>query len=234
MTQNQIAYHNMKENRRANVAKEVELNRHNLATEEAARVSNSNTSTRNANDFYIQTGQLAETKRNNLANEAEKIRSNTVNEMLTYYGKQIEKQNADTKWYEAESGRINAQANMSNAITNAGQLTEQNRTNLANEAIKQQQLEETHRANVEGENIKRFQAATGYQTTTDSNTISQQNADTNTFNANETKRNNLVRNYTDILNLMHDIDIDTVNAQTNAQANMSKPFRFGGSLGGIK
>lgn len=61
MTRNQIAYWELQESKRANLAKEAELNRSNLAKEE-------------------------ETKRSNLAKETEKVRSNRAEETLRHTG----------------------------------------------------------------------------------------------------------------------------------------------------
>lgn len=68
MTQNQIAYQANLENKRANLARESEAHRSNVANEEENK------------RFHKES--VAETKRSNLAREGETNRSNLANEML--------------------------------------------------------------------------------------------------------------------------------------------------------
>lgn len=90
MTQNQIAFYNAVENVRHNKATEFETNRSNVARETETHRSN----------VAVET----ETHRHNVVTENETTRHNKVSEAIG--------------WHQAQSQRINANANMMNAKTN--------------------------------------------------------------------------------------------------------------------
>lgn len=79
MTRNQIAYWEMMENRRSNLAKERETNRSNLANE---RETNRSNLAREAETMRNNLVVSAETNRANLAREAETNRNNLINESI--------------------------------------------------------------------------------------------------------------------------------------------------------
>lgn len=77
MTANQIAYQQLEETRRSNLAREAEANRSNVAKE-------LETNRANVTKERQQFAELQETRRSNLAKEAETQRTNRVNEDIGY------------------------------------------------------------------------------------------------------------------------------------------------------
>lgn len=77
MTANQIAYQQLEETRRSNLAKEAEANRSNVAKE-------LETNRANQAKERLQNAELVETKRSNFAKESETERTNRVNEDIGY------------------------------------------------------------------------------------------------------------------------------------------------------
>lgn len=132
MTANQIAWQNMLENKRANVAKEGETKRHNVVTEVETGRHNKSTES-------LGFSNLSELGRHNLQTEAvnwynaqEINRANQANEAIKWHGLAnqqaelgIKQQEADTKRYSAEAQKEHWK----------GQRDETKRSNLENEAI---------------------------------------------------------------------------------------------------
>lgn len=245
MTQNQINYWKHKEESRANRAGERELNRHqveveketnrhNLATEEAARQSNQIASTKSMLEHESRTGNLAETKRSNLVNEAIKSEGN-----------RIASDNAFSNRLNAYANLQNADSNSMNAQTNAFSANELLRSNLANEALQTQRNEEQHRANVASENNQKLGILTSYSNRSQTNAIGQGNLEVNRYEAatrrqqaDETKRNNLMNQQLKSAELQHNINIDTKRLQhqiqTDTTGNLLRPFRIGISTQNIR
>lgn len=88
MTRNQIAYHTMKENQRANRVNEIENRRHNVAGEkETARhnvATEAETNRHNVRTEDLSFDTLAETTRHNTATETETSRHNKHQEIIGY------------------------------------------------------------------------------------------------------------------------------------------------------
>lgn len=236
MTQNQLTYWANQENKRHNLATEREIKRGNLAQERIKSESNTITRERNVNDLNLGNANLAETIRSHRTDEAERNRNNIVNNYLQGWLNAIKER-------EAESGRITAEANRSqaasaamNAQTNRLNYAELNRSNLAQEVLKMEAQEEAKRTNIANENIKRFQNATGRET-------GKQNANTQRMGQEETqrhqiateneqKRNNLINQAIKTAELQHSINIDTANVKNNSLRNLTSPLRLSIPLGG--
>lgn len=77
MTKNQIEYWNLQENKRANLARELETNRANRAREGID-------SSYYQGQLQLRSQELGETRRSNLSREAELYRSNVAREMETH------------------------------------------------------------------------------------------------------------------------------------------------------
>lgn len=88
MTQNQIAYWNMVENHRANLAKEQETHRSNVTNERLQSTNLSEIARSNAAKELLQLMGLQETTRSNMARESETSRHNQRAEMLELYSAQ--------------------------------------------------------------------------------------------------------------------------------------------------
>lgn len=231
MTSNQIAYWTLEETKRANLAKERENNRTNLANEEIKRQSNQITQS-------LGYGNLAETRRANQAKETELNRHQVRTENQKDVDQAIESAKTAILQQNADTNSYNALINAKNAATNAGMLAETQRTNYANEQIKQQNVEELARHNKKDEDIRRFVNATGYATSANQANASlanasanQQNADTRVAEYQETRRKNLVDQYLRSLSLQHEIENDEAKLKQGYVQNM-KPnvgLRIGGS-----
>lgn len=153
MTSNQIAYWNLREQHRANVAKEAENTRANKARESIQAATNQI-------NLDLGKGNLAESVRSNRVKEGENERSHKAQEALSSWVNYLSEQRIPIEKYNAESNRFNASANLSNAATRQAELVETNRTNLEQERLKQEAQEEIQRHNREGENLQRFRDVT--------------------------------------------------------------------------
>lgn len=203
MTSNQIAYWTLEETKRANLAKEKELNRHQVADEKIRDKTNRITEN---------LGQLnySESVRSHTTDESERNRANLAKEALTAESNAINYGNLQSRIYEAGSGRIQAQAAASNAATRAGELVESNRTNLANENLKQQQIDELSRHNFREENLTQFRDIRSTSTantnaTTNRGQLEEQSLHNRLTEA-ETKRNNLTNQYLESLRQQFNIE----------------------------
>lgn len=236
MTQNQLTYWANMENKRHNLATEREIKRGNLAQEAIKRDTNAITQQRNVNDYNLGNANLGETIRSHKVDEIERNRNNVVNNYLQGWLNAIREQ-------EAESGRITAKANQSqaasaamNAQTNRLNYAELNRSNLAQEVLKREAQEEVKRANIEGENIKRFQNATSRETgiqNANTQRMGQQETQRHQIaTETETKRNNLINQATKLAELQNEITIDTANVKNNSLRNLTSPLRLSIPLGG--
>lgn len=170
MTQNQIAYWNLRETERADRAKEQENTRTNKANEKIK-------SDANAINLSIGSTANAETMRANLARELENNRSNLANEEIKRIQNAIKlidtalkSREIDIKQGELGLGYANLSELTRSHLANEGltqqQITETNRSNLAKEYETHRtnlaKEKEQNRSNVSNENIARFGAATGY------------------------------------------------------------------------
>lgn len=168
MTANQIAWQNMLETRRANVARELETNRSNVARE---------TETNRAN-----VAKEGETKRHNVATEVEAGRHNRSTESLGFSNlSELGRHNLQTEavnWYNAQEVKRANQANeaikwlgLGNQQIELG-IKQQDADTREFSAQSQKehwegQREETHRSNVSNEAIQEFRnilASTELQT----------------------------------------------------------------------
>lgn len=219
------------------MAMEKETKRGNMAQERIKADTNTITRERNLNDYGLGLANLSETTRSHKVDESERERNNIVNNYLQGWLNAIKEQ-------EAESGRITAKANQSqaasaamNAQTNRLNYAELNRSNLAQEVLKQEAQAEVKRANVANENIKRFQNATNYGT-------NRKNADTQRMGQEETqrhqlateqeqKRSNLINQALKSAELQNQINIDTANVKNNSLRNLTSPLRLSIPLGGL-
>lgn len=107
-----------------------ETGRHNLATESQAKNELAETNRHNIVTENVSKSALAESKRHNVATEKqakatlkETKRSNKANESIKRTGNAIQKQNANTNAYNAQTNR--AKANAEIALTNAKQQAQQ-------------------------------------------------------------------------------------------------------------
>lgn len=82
MTQNQISYWKLQEEKRSNVAKETETHRSNRVNEEIANFRNLEEQRHNQASEAIQNLDLEERARHNTVSEGEALRSNLANEYL--------------------------------------------------------------------------------------------------------------------------------------------------------
>lgn len=230
MTQNQLTYWQNQENKRHNLATEKELSRTNRANENIKAETNSITSLRNQRDYELGIANLGETTRSHKTDEAERQRNNIVNNYLQGWLNAIKEK-------EAESGRMTAQANLSqaasaamNAQTNRLNYAELNRSNLAQEVLKREAQAEQARTNLENENIKRFQNVTNRETgkqNANTQRMSQQETQRHQIvTENETKRNNLINQALKTAELQNDINIDTANVKNNSLRNLTSPLRL--------
>lgn len=159
MTANQINYWRLQEDKRSNVAREVETHRTNVSNEDISR-------TKVANDLYLGKRNAAENERHNRVGEIETNRANLAREAENYrsnLARETENYRSNTA-RERETFRHNLQdeANKRSQIgLGYAQLAEENRSNLAKEAeIHRSNLadeSERHRSNMENESIKRWE-----------------------------------------------------------------------------
>lgn len=145
MTRNQIEYWSLQETKRANQAREKELNRHQVVMEGLQREQTHLT-------YNLGLRTLGETIRSNQAREAETNRHNLAMEGLQAQQNELGWYNASIAQYNAETNRLNAGTNAYVASIQAGQLAELQRHQQATEALQLQNQEETARANKAREN----------------------------------------------------------------------------------
>lgn len=155
-----LGYDNLAETNRSNVAREIETNRHNLATEgytaQELGIKQQDADTRQQ-QLSINWANLAEQSRANRANESlalqrlnEDYRANTAKETTNAYTalisskqQQTAETQAQTQQYKAETERMQLNE------TNRANLVKENETNRHNLAVEQ----ETKRANVINQSI---------------------------------------------------------------------------------
>ena len=144
MTRNQLEYRAQNEAKRANLTREQETQRANMAGEEIQR-------TKGLRDYMVSLSNLREAERSNRAREAENLRSNLAREAETH------RYNVE---YLGESKRHSlATENIArmNVALGYSQLAEQSRHNVQQEVeLKRSNIAkeaETHRANLRGEEL---------------------------------------------------------------------------------
>lgn len=213
MTTNQIAFWNLEETKRANRAREAELNRHQLADESIrTRTNDVNLYLGNLQN-QLGKEQLLETVTANRNKEKENTRSNRASEDIRRVSNLLTADSIAVARRNAEINAINAATSQMEAATHAGQLVEANRTNLANEAIKQANVEELQRSNLAREQQNRFDSAVSAANQgTDVQTRQQTQRETSQHNR-TTERYDLYRTYLDSLRLQNDVNLGT--ARTN-------------------
>lgn len=186
MTRNQLAYWELRENKRAhrsqeaetkraNLAREAETHRNNLAVEQETNRANLARERQNAINSDRQNTQffasLAETKRAN--QEREKIsyaqlketnRSNLANEQIARYNAISSRMNVletmrTNQAKEAQSFlnyTESVRSNKAKELIQRASLSETRRSNIANEDLRINTLQETIRSNKAREDISRF------------------------------------------------------------------------------
>lgn len=118
MTHNQINYWTLQESKRSNKAKEVETNRHNVATETQS------------------SRELAETERSNRARESENYRHNFATETESArHNVSTERQTANDLLEKSRSNRAQEALKHEYNLVKASDVAEKNRANLAKEVI---------------------------------------------------------------------------------------------------
>lgn len=234
MTQNQIAYHNLKETQRSNLEKERETRQHNRAQEEIGREGNRLTEKRDNQTYMYNMGNLEESTRSHKVAEAENERSHRANENLTSFSNATARMHLSIDQQNADSNTRNASTNAWNAAINEFAAKEKKRDNLINESIAARNLQETERSHKENENIQRFANVTNYATKAQGNV--------NTANYNdavnqhyvrqdaEQKRKDLVDEYIDSLRLQHDVENDTAKLQQGYIVNMKPNVSIRGGI----
>lgn len=123
MTQNQIRYQELQENKRHNLISEHETGRHNAVTEQLQHRELDETVRTHQVNEGIAMFNANETKRSNVARELETSRSNLARERET---------NRSNLAKEAETNR----ANLATEQIRRDELTEKNRHNVADETIR--------------------------------------------------------------------------------------------------
>lgn len=197
MTTNQIAYWNMRENRRNNQVVAKETNRHNLAMENLQLGANQETARSNKAKEGLTLQQNIEKERSNKANEAigaanvvvregelaETTRSHQANENINLMNL------AETQRHNIRTENITAAYNAESIRVQDERNREVKRDNLINEKERFRHdfntEQETNRTNVENENIKRLSALSGLR----SGSASQKGASTNAMLADFTMGN---------------------------------------------
>lgn len=171
MTKNELAYWDLQESKRSNLARETETNRNNVAVEN-------------------------ETKRANLAREKETNRSNQVREIQNRldsersfrlqtatldqrkYEFYVNSQLANRQQVEIERSHRESEAvQRQQALTQSSAQQESRRTNLANEQIKRDQLEVTIGQNRVSNSQRAYDLATQrYSAVTNASNVAERNA----------------------------------------------------------
>lgn len=232
MTQNQIAYWNLKETERANRAREKENYRANVANEKIRSRSN---------DITYQLGDrnATETVRANLAKELENNRTNMSNEDIRRANNAIQLLENMVHQYDAETKRGQlaysyanlaeiARSNRANEGLRGSELLEANRANLARE-------QENYRSNLAKENATRFANAASAGTNITSNTLADlRNQETQRHNVaveSETKRSNLVNQQFEAAKQLEQINNDKFKIYVDLLRNLSPniSLRAGGT-----
>lgn len=167
MTANQIAYWNLQELNRSNVAKETETNRSNLVKEQETKRSNlaneALTRQRDRNNYDIAIKNYYQTKTMNQWQRNYQERSFWENRRHTLVqeqqaAKQIENASAQTS-INAFNAQENQRTNKQRELLSAQQLEETTRNNLANESIQQMVTMETHRSHLVNEALESVKQA---------------------------------------------------------------------------
>lgn len=203
MTRNQLEYMRMQEDKRANLARETETKRSNMAVEGLTAWRDQNTialrdrelaETARANleresqgrqSLMINLGQLEETKRANLAREAETNRTNLAHEA-------IGRTQAGAAWMQAEASRTNA-------LTRINELSSLN-------AFRQEQLKDADATRMEQQ--RHNQAMESIDRV--GNSIRQQQANTQDRSVDETVRHNQQTEWTQNFRTGADIGLGLV------------------------
>lgn len=196
MTTNLINYWNLQEQKRANLAREKELNRHQLADEEIRR---------NANQINLALGQgnLSELTRANKVKETETQRSNKASEAIREYQNTIAGKKLGIESMQARASLQSSQAALTNAATQQANLQELMRSNLANERIKADTLSETSRHNVRSEDLTNFKQISDRNVENAKLSESKRHAQ---VTEGETRRKNLVDQYLRSLELRNEVE----------------------------
>lgn len=173
MTKNQIEYNKLLELQRSNrrgeeltASRDMEVSRHNLATELQNKASLDEQSRANV-------ARETETKRSNLAREAETQRSNLVNESLT-------------RDRDAEARR----SNQAREFLTSQQIEETKRSNLAKESLTAQQIQVSRDTLSE---TRRSNKAKESETSRSNRAKEQETYRSNVAREEETKRANLAK-----------------------------------------
>lgn len=143
MTQNQIKYWELKENKRHNIATEKEAGRHNIETEDISRGELFEKSRHNGVTETNDLLSIGETQRHNVAYEGETARHNLAQEDLSF-----------------KSLAENVRHNKAGENIQAAQVGELARHNVASEGLTGAALEETKRSNLVYEGINQQNADT--------------------------------------------------------------------------
>lgn len=212
MTTNQIQFWNLREQKRANTAKESisretnEIERGKLA---ATQVGNVLRGKELDEAIRANLAREAENIRSHQAAEGENVRTHKANEEIAQAANLLKAESIGIDRINADTAFHNAQTNRMNAITNQGQLAEAHRTNLRNEEIKSQNLDELTRSNIANENIKRFSGATQYANASkQAETAARQQQEVAIHNR-ATELNATRNTYLDSLELQNKVNIDS-------------------------
>lgn len=145
MTANQIAYWNLQETKRSNLAKESETSRHNLATEGKDLATLQETSAHNRATESIAAGQLGEQIRHNVSTETidisrlnETARHNKASEELTAQSNYI------NQWYNETIAGLRKQELNLQQQKELQRIVESQRD--YNEAVRQYDVNNAHKA----------------------------------------------------------------------------------------
>lgn len=224
MTTNQLEFWKLEETKRANRAKEAELNRH-QTKDESIRMD--------TNRITENLGQLnySEQARANKAKEQELNRSNLAQERINAEKNAISLAELPIKEAQASASNLASQASMSNAITRQNELLETQRLNDMTQSIKQQQLEEQTRSNRANEGINRFGKVTDYAVASKNASTNQANAGTNLADMEERARHNRETEkvskwstYLDSLQLQHEIQNERAKRMAELLNNIKIPI----------
>lgn len=144
MTNIQIAYWNMKENRRHNYASEVETNRHNVRTEGQQDRALTETNRHNIATEALGVRNLAETQRHNIASEnlgrsqlVETIRHNTASESIDRRRVAASELSAQASYMNAQTNKYLSTATYANTMASASNTTARTKGQNLDNAVRQ-------------------------------------------------------------------------------------------------
>lgn len=173
MTTNQLAYLNLQEQQRSNLAREAETHlnnlnvigesrRHNLATEAVEGGKLSESVRHNLINEQLTQQQVSEQARANVARETENARHNTATEVqeIRTLNEQIH-HNAMTEGLEAQKQAENARHNIVNEQLSSGELQLQGQKVVGDLMLGSANLSESERHNRVTEIISGFKEITG-------------------------------------------------------------------------